>query len=104
MAPEAQRRQLAKYLAERVNSDEIASPHISKYIKDILDHYTREEITDIIAHKEQALRLIKLKIEGLLQSYRKTKFGEWTDTNKVSMQPSFCFSLISSPLLCSTQA
>ena len=92
MAPEAQRRQLAKYLAERVNSDEIASPHISKYIKDILDHYTREEITDIIAHKEQALRLIKLKIEGLLQSYRKTKFGEWTDTNKVSMQPSFCFS------------
>ena len=91
MAPEAQKRQLAKYLAERVNSDEIASPHIRKYIKEILDHYIREEITDIIAHKEQALRLIKLKIEGLLQSYRKTKFGEWTDTNKVTMQPSFCF-------------
>ena len=91
MAPEAQKRQLARYLAERVNSDEIASPHINKYIKDILDHYTREEITDIISHKEQALRLIKLKIEGLLQSYRKTKFGEWTDTNKVTMQPSFCF-------------
>lgn len=91
MAPEAQKRQLAKYLAERVNSDEIASPHIRKYIKEILDHYTREEITDIIAHKEQALRLIKLKIDGLLQSYRKTKFGEWTDTNKVYMQPSFRF-------------
>lgn len=91
MAPEAQKRQLSEYLAERVNSDEIASPHIRKYIKEILDHYTREEITDIIAHKEQALRLIKLKIEGLLQSYRKTKFGEWTDTNKVSMQPSFRF-------------
>lgn len=89
MAPEAQKRQLSEYLAERVNSDEIASPHIRKYIKEILDHYTREEITDIIAHKEQALRLIKLKIEGLLQSYRKTKFGEWTDTNKVYMQPSF---------------
>ena len=91
MAPEAQKRQLAQYFAERVNSDEIASPHISKYVKEILDHYTREEISDIIAHKEQALRLIKLKIEGLLQNYRKTKFGEWTDTNKVSMQPSFCF-------------
>jgi type III restriction enzyme len=91
MAPEAQKRQLSEYLAERVNSDEIASPHIRKYIKEILDHYTREEITDIIAHKEQALRLIKLKIEGLLQSYRKTKFGEWTDTNKVYMQPSFRF-------------
>ena len=89
MAPEAQKRQLSEYLAERVNSDEIASPHIRKYIKEILDHNTREEITDIIAHKEQALRLIKLKIEGLLQSYRKTKFGEWTDTNKVYMQPSF---------------
>jgi type III restriction enzyme len=91
MAPEAQKRQLSEYLAERVNSDEIASPHIRKYIKEILDHYTREEITDIIAHKEQALRLIKLKIDGLLQSYRKTKFGEWTDTNKVYMQPSFRF-------------
>lgn len=89
MAPDAQKNQLSEYLAERVNSDEIASPHIRKYIKEILDHYTREEITDIIAHKEQALRLIKLKIEGLLQSYRKTKFGEWTDTNKVYMQPSF---------------
>lgn len=91
MAPDAQKNQLSEYLAERVNSDEIASPHIRKYIKEILDHYTREEITDIIAHKEQALRLIKLKIEGLLQSYRKTKFGEWTDTNKVYMQPSFRF-------------
>lgn len=91
MAPEAQKRQLASYLAERVNSDEIASPHINKYVKEILDHHTREEISDIIAHKEQALRLIRLKIEGLLQSYRRTKFGEWTDTNKVSMQPSFCF-------------
>lgn len=89
MAPDAQKNQLSEYLAERVNSDEIASPHIRKYIKEILDHYTREEITDIVAHKEQALRLIKLKIEGLLQSYRKTKFGEWTDTNKVYMQPSF---------------
>lgn len=91
IAPEAQKNQLAQYLAERVNSDEIASPHISKFLKEILDHYTREEITDIVAHKEQALRLIKLKIEGLLQSYRKAKFGEWTDTNKVSMQPSFRF-------------
>jgi len=91
MAPEEQKKQLAKYLAERVNSDEIASPHINKYIKEILDHYTREEITDIIAHKEQALRLIKLKIEGLLREYRKVKFGEWTDTNKVSMQQSFHF-------------
>lgn len=91
MAPEAQKRQLAKYLAERVNSDEIASPHINKYIKEILDHYTREEVTDIIAHKEQALRLIKLKIEGLLRDYRKEKFSEWTDTNKVSMQQSFGF-------------
>lgn len=91
MAPEAQKKQLAKYLAERVNSDEIASPHINNYIKEILDHYTREEITDIIAHKEQALRLIKLKIEGLLRDYRKVKFGEWTDTNKVSMLQSFHF-------------
>ena len=91
MAPEAQKRQLAKYLAERVNSDEIASPHINKYIKEILDHFTREDVTDIIAHKEQAFRLIKLKIEGLLRDYRKEKFNEWTDTNKVSMQQSYGF-------------
>ena len=91
MAPEAQKRQLAKFLADRVNSDEIAAPHISKYVKEILDHYNREEITDIIAHKEQALRLIKLKIENLLRDYRRIKFGEWTDTNKVLVQKAFSF-------------
>ena len=78
-------------MADRVNSDEIAAPHISKYVKEILDHYNREEITDIIAHKEQALRLIKLKIENLLRDYRRIKFGEWTDTNKVLVQKAFSF-------------
>lgn len=93
LAPEHQKTQIVKYLAKQIKYDYIADPRMEEYLMSVFKDYSDIQISDIIAHKEMAMKIIKDKIEEFLFDYRKEKFNQKRNMGKIHCVPKYTFPL-----------
>lgn len=91
LAPENQKKQIAKYIAKQVKFDCVADNQIVDYLQSIFNGYSDIQISDIIAHKEMAVDIVKNKIEEFLFDYRKEKFNQKRKMQKIQCVPKYAF-------------
>ena len=93
LAPEYQKAQIVKYIAKQIRYDYIADSQIVEYLMSVFKEYSDIEISDIVAHKEMAVEIVKNKIEGFLFNYRKDKFNQRRKMQKIMCVPKYSFPL-----------
>lgn len=91
LAPENQKKQIAKYIAKQIKFDCVADNQIVDYLLSIFNGYSDIQISDIIAHKEMAVDIVKNKIEEFLFDYRKEKFNQKRKMQKIQCVPKYVF-------------
>ena len=91
LALEHQKSQIIKYIAKQIRYDYIADSKIIEYLMSVFKEYSDIEISDIIAHKEMAVEIIKNKIEGFLFDYRKERFNQRRKMQKITCVPKYTF-------------
>lgn len=91
LAPENQKKQIAKYIAKQIKFDCVADNQIVDYLLSIFNGYSDIQVSDIIAHKEMAVDIVKNKIEEFLFDYRKEKFNQKRKMQKIQCVPKYAF-------------
>ena len=91
LAPEHQKTQIAKYIAKLIRYDYIADNQITDYLLSIFKNYSDIQISDIIAHKEMAVEIIKDRIEEFLFEYRKERFNQRRKMQRIKCVPKYVF-------------
>ena len=91
LAPEHQKTQIAKYIAKQIRYDFIADSQITNYLLSIFKDYSDIQISDIIAHKEMAVEIVKDRIEGFLFEYRKERFNQRRKMQRIKCVPKYVF-------------
>lgn len=91
LAPDNQKKQIAKYIAKQIKFDCVADNQIVDYLLSIFNGYSDVQISDIIAHKEMAVDIVKNKIEEFLFDYRKEKFNQKRKMQKIQCLPKYVF-------------
>ena len=91
LAPEHQKTQIAKYIAKQIRYDYIADNQITDYLLSIFKNYSDIHISDIIAHKEMAVEIVKDRIEEFLFEYRKERFNQRRKMQRIKCVPKYVF-------------
>ena len=91
LAPDHQKKQIAKYIARQIKFDCVADNQIINYLMSVFNGYSDTQISDIIAHKEMAVIIVKNKIEEFLFDYRKDKFNQKRNMGKIHCVPKYVF-------------
>ncbi len=91
LAPEHQKSQIAKYIARHLKCDCIADPAMESYLLSIFNEYSDVQISDIIAHKEMAINIVKGKIDEFLYDYCKDQFNQKRNMGKIRCLPNYEF-------------
>ena len=91
LAPDHQKKQIAKYIARQIKFDCVADNQIINYLMSVFNGYSDTQISDIIAHKEMAVIIVKNKIEEFLFDYRKDKFYQKRNMGKIHCVPKYVF-------------
>lgn len=91
LAPEHQKTQIAKYIAKQIRYDYIADNQITDYLLSIFKNYSDIHISDIIAHKEMAVEIVKDRIEKFLFEYRKERFNQRRKMQRIKCVPKYVF-------------
>ncbi len=91
LAAEHQKAQIAKYIAKQIRYDFIADSQITNYLLSIFKDYSDIQISDIIAHKEMAVEIVKDRIEGFLFEYRKERFNQRRKMQRIKCVPKYVF-------------
>lgn len=91
LAAEHQKTQIAKYIAKQIRYDFIADSQITNYLLSIFKDYSDIQISDIIAHKEMAVEIVKDRIEGFLFEYRKERFNQRRKMQRIKCVPKYVF-------------
>lgn len=94
LAPEHQKKQIAKYIARQIKLDCVADNQITDYLLSIFHGYSDIQVSDIITHKEMAVDIVKNKIEEFLFYYRKDRFNQRRKMQKIQCVPRYVFPLI----------
>lgn len=81
--------QLAGMVAKNIRIDEIAEPHIVRYIKEAINELDSEQITDLYTYLPQTVNTIKSKILNLLGKHQKGMFQKWLDTGQIKCVPQY---------------
>ena len=91
LAPEHQKTQIAKYIAKQIRYDYIADNQITDYLLSIFKNYSDIHISDIIAHKEMAVEIVKDRIEEFLFEYRKERVNKRRKMQRIKCVPKYVF-------------
>lgn len=91
MPDENKRNNIARNIARRMKLDSVPEHIVVDYVKDAISSLDSEKIEDILARDVLYAERVKLKVEGLLQEYRKKKFKEMLDTREVICSPMYKF-------------
>lgn len=91
LAPDHQKKQIAKYIARQIKFDCVADNQIINYLMSVFNGYSDTQISDIIAHKEMAVIIVKNKIEEFLFDYRKDKFYQKRNMGRIHCVPKYVF-------------
>lgn len=91
LAPEHQKAQIVKYIARQIKYDCIPDPRMEEYLMSIFQDYSDIQISDIIAHKEMAVDVVKRKIEEFLFEYRKERFNQKRKMQKIQCVQRYAF-------------
>lgn len=91
LAPEHQKTQIAKYIAKQIRYDYIADNQITDYLLSIFKNYSDIHISDIIAHKEMAVEIVKDRLEEFLFEYRKERFNQRRKMQRIQCVPKYVF-------------
>jgi len=77
------RTQLTGKIAKQLNFDEIHEPHISNYIKKVLDGLSDEYLVELYENDYIAVSAFKTKIKSLILDHQKKKFKELMDIGQI---------------------
>ncbi|MBQ7420584.1 MAG: hypothetical protein IJV27_00330, partial [Prevotella sp.] len=91
LAPEHQKMQIVKYIARQIQYDYIADSQMVEYLMAVFKDYSDIQISDIIAHKEKAVEIVKDKIKEFLFVYRKDRFNQRRNMQKITCVPKYEF-------------
>lgn len=91
LAPEHQKTQIAKYIAKQIRYDFIADSQITDYLLSIFKTYSDIQISDIIAHKEMSVEIVKDRIEEFLFEYRRERFNQRRKMQRIKCVPKYVF-------------
>lgn len=80
---EEKKKQLAEKMARNIRFDEIAEPHIAKYIVDVIAQFDDEALADMMLFEGETTKIIKDKITMLLSAYQEKRFDEMLDTGEI---------------------
>ncbi len=89
LSPEAKKEQLAAAIAKNIRFDEIAEPQIARYIKEAIENFDSERITDLYTYELQTTAAIRNKINELLGKHQKEVFKKWLDTGQIKCKPRY---------------
>ena len=88
---EVKREQLAGKIAKQLNFDEIHEPHITNYVKKVLNNLSDEILEDLYDHDIVAVKAFRSKIKSLILEHQKKKFKEWMDVGLIKCNPQYEF-------------
>lgn len=88
---ESKRKQLSLKIAKSLDFDEIHEPHISNYIKKVLDNQSDEQLVELFDNDYIAKKAFKEKIDALVLEHQKKKFKELIDVGQIKCLPGYIF-------------
>ncbi|MGM9819046.1 MAG: DEAD/DEAH box helicase [Paludibacteraceae bacterium] len=88
---ESKRRQLTGQIAKRLRFDDVHEPHITNYIKSVLEQKSAEELTELFDHELQTEQAFKNKILNLIAEHQYKKFKELIDKDIIKCKPQYDF-------------
>ncbi len=86
---EDKRNQLIAKIAKRLHFDEINEPHISNYIRDVLEGKSNEELVDLFDNELRTEETFKVKIDSLLEDHQKQMFKKALDVGAVRCESQY---------------
>lgn len=88
---EAKRRQLTGRIAQRLHFDEVNEPHISNYIRSVLENKSDEELMDLFNKEIIVAQAFKQKMDKLIAEYQHNNFKALLDKGKIKSIAQYSF-------------
>ncbi len=88
---EAKRRQLTGRIAQSLHFDEVNEPHISNYIKGVLENKSDEELMDLFNREIVVAQAFKQKMYKLIADYQHINFKALLDKGKIKNVAQYSF-------------
>ncbi len=76
---EGKKKALSEKIAQNLKFDEIPSNHLKKYIRDVIEGYDDERLSDLMLYEGETSKKVKEKIKSLLTLHREKKFNDLLD-------------------------
>jgi len=80
---ESLRTQLASFLADKLQYNEIPNKKVIDYVKSLIKDFDSERLSDLYNNEWNAVNAIKTKINSLLTTHREKKFNDLIDIEQI---------------------
>lgn len=91
MTTEAKRKNISDRIAKQLKFDEIHEPHISNYVKKVLDQQSDERLMTLLDNEFSTVKAFRDKMEGLILSYQKEAFTKMIATGQICCEPEYVY-------------
>ncbi len=91
MTTEAKRKNISSRIAKQLKFDEIHEPHISNYVKKVLDQQSDECLMELLDNESSTVKAFRDKIERLMLIYQKENFIKMIDVGQICCEPDYSY-------------
>lgn len=91
MTTEAKRKNISSRIARQLKFDEIHEPHISNYIKKVLDQQSDECLMELLDNESSTVKAFRDKMESLMLVYQKENFIKMIDAGQICCEPAYSY-------------